>query len=256
MSIPPGTLTRGLAVLEILAARDDAGLAEIADLAGLQRSTTHRLLATLVSTGYVVQEPSNKRYRVSHKLLALAGSPRSRTARLRERARPRLEALHDELDETINLVVLEGAAAVYIDQIPRARAVQLFTEVGSRVPAHAVAAGKALLAFGVEGAPAATAPLSASTPHTLTTMEALEADLERVRRRGYALDNEEYEEGVACIGVPVLDGSGRAIAALSLSAPAPRLHRVGTDQLGEKLLAAALLLSREAGYEGDEIGHR
>lgn len=245
------SLRRGLALIEQLADRGEAGLVELADGSGLQRSTTHRLLATLVDAGYVIQDGRNGRYRLSHMLLGLAGRLEKRSARLVDAARPHLRDLRDELDETMNLVVLEDDLAVYIDQYPSSRAVRLFTEVGSRVPAYSCASGKAMLAFQPEAVRHERLPpgmpLPPRTPHTLPDTDAVHADLAITRRRGYAVDDEEYEEGVGCVAVPIRDHAGVVRAAMSLCAPAARIRRAGVEQLGPLLLVRAERIAARLG---------
>ena len=230
------SLDRALDLLEALASTDELGVSEIAARTGLVPSTAHRLLGTLVQRGYAAQNPANGRYLMGYKLLELTSGLQDRMARLRTAAHPHLEAIQGATGETTNLVVLEGRNAVYVDSVSGTRSVRLFTEIGHAIPAHTSGAGKALLAWRPREAVAALlgeAQLAASTPKTLTTLPALEEDFARIRRRGYATDNEEHELGVACVATPVLDHAGLPLAAISISGPTPRiLHADTADTAG------------------------
>ncbi len=244
------SVSRALDVLEALAGPQPLRLVEVASRTGLRASTAHRLLATLVDRQYVLRIPESGHYRLSHKVLLLIGSARQRSEQLRAVARPHLEAVRRASDETVNLVILEGMSAVYVDQVESSRAVRMFTEIGRRVPAHAVGAGKAMLAFQspeLLESLQALEPFQRLTARTLTSSRALRTELERARRLGYAVDNEEYEEGVMCVAAPIVSHTGVADAAVSVSGPATRLSRVETGELGA-------LAARHAGEIAGELG--
>jgi IclR family acetate operon transcriptional repressor len=244
------SLERALDLLEALAGADDLGVSEIAAKTGLVPSTAHRLLGTLVARGYASQNPTTGRYLLGYKMLELTSGVQDRLGRLRTAARPHLEAIQDETGETTNLVVLEGRDVVYIESVSGTRSVRLHTEVGRSIPAHTSGAGKALLAWRdpsdvvtlLDGA-----PLAPSTPRTLTTLDALQDDLAKIRRRGYATDNEEHELGVACVATPVLDRGGRAIAAISVSGPISRILNAETPDLAGLLREHAEVVSASLG---------
>lgn len=239
------SLERALDLLEALAGTDEVGVSELAAQTGLVPSTAHRLLATLVSRGYAAQSAASGRYLLGYKLLELTSGLHDRLERLRVAARPHLEAIMEQTGETTNLVVLEGRSAVYIDSVSGTRSVRLFTEIGQAIPAHSSGSGKALLAWADVEALFGADPLPASTPHTLTSLDALDEDLAEIRRRGYATDDEEHELGVACVATPILDRGGQPLAAISISGPTPRMAE--TAELAALLqghadaIAAALL---------------
>jgi IclR family acetate operon transcriptional repressor len=246
------SVARALDLLErVAASRDEIALTQLARSAGLQPPTAHRLVQTLVEKEWVVQNPRTSRYRLSHKLLSLVGGIEARTARLRAIARPHLESIRDASDESTNLVVLDGLAAVYVDQVPSSHPIRMFAEIGGRVPAFASGAGKAMLAHqapGVTEGLLAGADLQPLTSHTLTDRDALERDLTRSRERGYAFDNEEYQAGVLCVAAAILAEDATAVGAISVSGPVARMQELDHDALGGRLADHARTISRELGY--------
>ena len=246
------SVARSLGLLEALASPGELGLVELAARAGLQPSTAHRLLSTLVGRGYVIQTADTGRYLLGYKVLELASFVNGRTAHLRALARPHLVSIQKITGETTNLTVLEGPQVVYIDQVEGSRSVRMFTQVGRAVPAHTSAAGKVILAFYASDLVEklyAEEPLGQLTPRTLTTLEGLGDELARIRRRGYAIDNEEHEEGVSCVAAPIFDHEGEVRAAISVSGPAPRIHSADTAELGELLTTRTAEISRSLGFE-------
>jgi len=245
---------RSFDILEALAGPGEVGLVELAGRTGLQPSTVHPLVSTLAERGYVLQHAYTGRYLLGYKVLELASSVYQRTEHLRALARPHLVSVQKITGETASLIVLEPPSAVYVDQVEGSRSVRMFAHVGATVPPHTAAAGKAVLAF---TPPALVAeicgpePLEQLTPHTLTTLAALEDELARVRRRGYAIDNEEHETGVSCVAAPVFDHDGAVRAAISVSAPTPRIHGADTAELGELLTNRAAEISRALGFDAD-----
>ncbi len=211
---------RTLDILEILAKEGSTlSLKEITERSGLARPTAHRLLQTLMTRGYVEQD-STRAYSIGRAALALAGSMLSRLEPARA-ARPPLERLRQLTPETIHFAVLAGSDAVYVEKIDGRRAYRMASEIGQHMPLHCTAIGKAILAFLTpeRRAELLRGPeLQRRTANTITKPEALELELAEVRRRGFAIDDEENEHEIRCVGAPVLDARGEAFAGVSVSA--------------------------------------
>ena len=248
------SLERALDLLEALASGRELGVTELAAAAGLPPSTVHRLLATLTKRGYVSQNAASGRYMLGYKVVEVGSGLEHRLARLRSVARPHLEAIQRDTGETVNLVVLDADRVVYVDQVEGSRSVRMFTAVGTSALAHTTGSGKAIMAFGPPDDLAAryadAEPLQRLTTRTLITLDDLREDFARIRRRGYALDNEEHEEGVGCVAAPVFDHTGRPCAAISVSGPTARILHEHSSGLGALLIERAGMVSEALGYRG------
>lgn len=242
------SVDRALDILELLAARPGTlGVTEIAREVGLPAGTTHRLLVALSARGWVRQDPG-RRYGVGPAAQRVGDASSRELATL---AQPALRAAVEATGETANIAGLEGDVMVYLAQSPSPHTLRIFAEVGRRVPLHSTAVGKVVLA-GMDPARAGRLlrgrDLVARTPATLTVVEDVEEELQRVREQGYALDDEEQELGVRCVAVPVVAG-GWGVLALSVSGPTermtreratssvPRLQQIAGD-LAERVLGA------------------
>lgn len=243
-------LDRGLTVLEVLAKTPESSLTELSEEAGLAFSTAHRILETLRQRGFVVQSADTGRYSLGVRAYEVGTGFLARS-QLPEAAQGAMRKLVSDLNETVNLAIQDGSDAVYIDQLESRQKVRMFTQIGARTPLHSSGVGKVLLAWQGEEAQRillGTGPLRAFTPNTLTEPAAVLNELHRVREQGYAVDSEEFEPGVRCVAAPVRDRHGAVVAALSLSAPAGRLHEAQLASFGARVMAAGKEVSARLGW--------
>jgi DNA-binding IclR family transcriptional regulator len=226
-------------------------LAELSEKLQLHKSTVHRLIMVLERHNVIERNSVNGRYRLGLKLFEL-GTRAVSQLDLRERARPYLERLVLETSETVHLCILDETEVVYLDKVEPARSVRMATSVGRRNPAYCTAVGKAMLAWLPESQVESIVRkdgLKAVTPHTITSLLEFKRELSAIRKRGYAVDNEEIEEGVRCIGCVVRNFSGEPVAAISISGPAFRLTESKVPVLATAVVAAAHGLSRGLGFK-------
>ena len=237
------SVDRVFGLLECLA--DGGGsltLSELAGRSGLPMPTIHRLVRSLVSQGYVRQEPS-KRYAIGPRMIRL-GESASRM--LGSWSLPYLSGLVEQFGETANMAMLEGDACVYVAQVPSPQSMRMFTEVGRFVMPHSTGVGKAMLSTLSDDEVRALLDRTGMPPrteHTITDPEQMIAALGIVRRAGYAIDDGEQELGVRCVAVAV--PAARVHLALSVSGPAGRMTPAAVDRAVPLLTAAGAALAAE-----------
>lgn len=248
---PIQVVDRVFNVMETLSLTGPVGLIELSNALKLHKSTTHRLLNSLSYMGYVKQNEETGKYSLTYKLLEIAYRSLSNTEVL-PAARPYLKKLSIKTGETVHLVHLEGTEAVYIDKVEsNANSVRMVSKVGSRIPLYCSGVGKAILATMTDEEVAhiwENSNIQKFTNYTITTLEGLYQILQQVRENGYAMDDEENEEGVRCIAACILDYKGRARYAFSLSAPKGRMDDNRIKELAPYILQLKEDLSREFGY--------
>jgi IclR family acetate operon transcriptional repressor len=236
---------RSLAILDVLADEPSLGTNEIARRLGTSASTTSRQLATLVEAGLVEHVPATGRYRLGIRLVALATSVLARLD-VRAIAHPHLEALASDLGETATLSVPGDPDAITVDVVRSARYIADGSRLGRPSIAHATAAGKVMLAF--DGTRPAR-ELQAYTPRTITDPLELEAEIERVRRRGWADAFEEREIGLNAIAAPVWSSDGSLAGIIALQGPIPRFGRAAARAALPSLRERAVAISAELGSQ-------
>ncbi|MGI6034527.1 MAG: IclR family transcriptional regulator [Limnochordia bacterium] len=244
---------RVLNLLDILAQEGtEMSLTHIGQRLGVHISTAHRLATTAMYCGYVEQNPETDKYRLGLKCLHLANALLHQLD-LRRIARPFMEKLVEESDETVNICVLDDGEVVYIDKAEGAASLRLFSRIGKRAPAHATAAGKILLAHLAPGDVEAILKehgMDPLTPQTITSRDELSAQLQEIRRLDYSLDDEECEEGARCVAAPLYDHTQRVIAALSISGPVSRFSVENLPRLISLVRECAGKISKQMGYAG------
>ena len=221
----------------MLAAFDDGheelGVTELARSLDVHKSTASRLAAALERTGFLTR--AGKRYRLGVEIIRL-GTLALRSFDLVATMQPAMEKLSQRTGETVNLAVPDGADVLNVAEVPSTYILSSSGGwIGRRTRPHAVANGKVLLAYGALAQPAV---LERYTPQTITSLDALAAELATVRRDGYAKAVAELEEGLVAVAAPVFDPAGTCVAALSVSGPEYRMLPETLDSLG-RLCASA-----------------
>lgn len=234
-------IRRALAVLGTFReAQTDLRLAQIAHAVGLRPGTTHRIVRALVDEGYLAQNAETERYYLSRGAVML-GLAAQRTLGI-SGALPILERLGSHSAESVNLGIPDGTHALVVLRVESPLPLRYDQPPGTRVPLHATAMGKSLLAFGGDinaYLEAVGRPLERFTSHTIVSVRKLREELAETRNRGYSIDNEEKIDGVRCVGAPVLGVNGEARAAIAVQAPAIRMPDSRIDELAEEVRAAA-----------------
>lgn len=243
-------LQKALDLLEVLAEEPDLGLSELSEKTGASKASTYRMLSTLESRGFVMKRGDTRKYAPGVQLVALSCAVVARLD-LVKAARPYLEELQRESNETVNLGILADAHVLYVDILQSEQGLRMAAHVGARDALHSTALGKAILS----ALPSAEArelldsyQRLRATPRTMVGIDAVMADLARTAERGYSIDDEENEVGARCVGAPIRDLSGRAIGAMSVSGPSTRIAGEVVAKLGGLLQQAARRTEEQLGY--------
>lgn len=245
------TVLRALTLLEAVA-EGACSLEALSAASGLSRSTAHRLLSTLTQAGYLRHEP-RAGYLLGPRLIEL-GFKAHGQLHLPSLARPHLTWLAQVSQETVHLGVLDRTEVVYLDKIQGTRGLQMASCIGGRAPAQATALGKAILSTLPEKEWLAHfIPNLQRTSHTITDPRRFQQEIAGVAARGYALDLEENEPGIRCIAAPIRDGSGRGVAAVSISSAMIYLNDERMAESIPWVMEAAQRISRDMGWALDPL---
>jgi DNA-binding IclR family transcriptional regulator len=245
------SVERAIAILKSFSSeKPERGVGELGRELGLHKSTVSRLMTTLERGGLLSRNPETQRYRLGIDLIGLAAHVIA-YADVREVARPLLRNLAENCQESVNLVVLDGGQVVNLEQfVPPTRQVKNIGQVGRRLWPHCTAAGKVLLAHLSPEELDQVLPdkLERFTAHTLADSNQLRRDLATVRRQGYAIVQEELEEGLNALAAPIYDHTGEVIAAAGVAGPAYRMTPEEVPKLVVRLLDATHQISARLGY--------
>jgi len=245
--VPNRTLQRGLQLLELLGKHPEGlTLAELTQMLSLPRSTGFNLAQSLVKMGYAFQSEDTGKYRLGLKMFE-TGASAVQQMDVMEIIRTCMTKIHGQINETMHLGVRSGTETLYIDKRDSTQSIRMSSYVGAHAPLHCTSLGKAILStysddeirqlYGVETLPAIT-------EHTITTMAELLFQMQAIREKGYAVEREENNENVCCVAIPLRNRSGRAVYALSVSAPLFRMGEREQEHCAQLLLEAQPRIER------------
>ena len=245
--VPNRTIKRGLTMLELLGAHPEGlALCELAEALNLPRSTAFNLAHTLTRLDYAWYNEDTGKYALGLKMFEIGSSAINRIDVMKV-VRGAMAQIHREVNETMHLGIASDREMLYIDKMESTRSIRMSSYVGSRAPLYCTALGKAVLSTMRDEQVTKMyrhTILQAMTPRTITSVPLLIEQLALIRQKGYAVEREEYNEGVCCAAVALRDGEGRAVYALSVSAPVFRVGEAEFEHYAELLLIAQQRIER------------
>jgi DNA-binding IclR family transcriptional regulator len=251
---PVGVISKVLLILEALQGSSAGlGLKAICDLTGIHKSTAHRFLKHLEREGYLVRTEAGA-YLIGPRLSQMS-TRGSQGATLQAVARPILWELWKSTQETVNLAVLDQGTVLYVDVIESPHEFRLSSRVGTRRSLHVTALGKALAAFlpaELRASVLSTIKFQPATPKTIMNLVQFRQELEKIRRQGYAVDDEEAVQGARCVSAPILSSDREPIAAVSVSGPVTRVSPNQVAALAGAVSSAARAISAAMGFSQQE----
>lgn len=251
------SLDRAIGLLKVLAAEGAMSLTEIADASGQTASTAYRILLTFQKQGMVDFDEAAQVWSVGLAAFRIGSAFLVRTG-LMDQARPAMQRIMIDTGETANLAIIDGGEVVFVSQVETHEPIRAFFRPGTRGPIHSSGIGKALMAFLPEErieAIIADHGLETFTRKTIGNREHLLAELVQIRRRGWAIDNEERTEGMRCIAAPIFNPFGEPVAGISISGPSVRVRPERDAELGAIVSAAADDVTRAIGGRPRAIEH-
>jgi DNA-binding IclR family transcriptional regulator len=247
MSVSIRAVDRALDVLLCFSSHTpELTLTQISELVGINKSTVHRLLATLEGKRFLKRDPKTGAYKPGIRLVQMAFLTMEHND-LRRLAAPYLHNLCEQHHENVNLSILEDTDVFYVDVIESSQRIKLAASPGERLPAIRTASGKAILAF----VPEETVKniLERGMPrdiqNTILSQEAFYKDMHEVRERGFATSEQEFEEGINAVAAPILSSKSKPVASVSIAGPAYRLTRDRMIKIGPEIMAAANNIAQE-----------
>lgn len=244
------TVERALTIMEVLSDYPDGlRIIDISSLTKLHKSTVHRLLGTLIQKGYVTQNLETNEYQLTFKLFEI-GSKKVKSLDIISVAKPHLSRLMNETNEVVHLVVPEGAEVIYVYKEESLETIRMHSYIGMRSPMYCTAVGKAILAnmpISEVNKKWETSIIEKKTPNTITDLDKFIEELKLVKEQGYAVDKEENELGVTCLGTAIFDYTKKPRAAISISGPTSRMYDK-IELFSKFLIEKSEEISYELGY--------
>jgi DNA-binding IclR family transcriptional regulator len=246
------SLERAFKILECLS-EEPRGLkiTRLAERVGLSKSTVHRLLATLMDLDYVLQDRESEKYKLGYKALYLSRNLISGMDIITI-AKPFLEDLAKDVNETVHLCIEDKGEVLYIDKIESNQTIRMISQIGNRAPMYCTGVGKVLLSGMSEeqfNIIAEKTDYIVHTPTTITNQKQLAEECKLIRKQGFAIDNSEHEEEIRCIAAPIFDSEGKIVASFSIAGPSNRITKERiNNELKEKTRETSSAISKLLGY--------